>query len=131
MTVDPLEIEDTSDWLGCPTELETCRSFLRITENEVQELTLQLRKAREDIFGLVQMHTDVTNECGALRAELAQAKADLADSNRRATDIETKSNWELMAKGRHISELTLKLRELSGEKPFESPFPLQRNTSDN
>ena len=131
MTVDPLEIEDTSDWLGCPTELETCRYFLRVTENEVQELTLQLRKAREDIFGLVQMHADATKECVALRAELMQAKADLADSNRRATEIETKSNWELMANSRQISELTLRIRELSGEKPFESPFPIQRVTSDN
>jgi hypothetical protein len=127
--VDPLEIEDTSDWLGCPTELETCRYFLRVTENEVQELTLQLRKAREDIFGLVQMHADVTKECGTLRAELAKAKADVADANRRATDIETKSNWELMANSRHISELTLRIRELTGEKPFESPFPIQRETS--
>ncbi|MDI1328923.1 MULTISPECIES: hypothetical protein [Pseudomonas] len=127
--MDPLEIEDTSDWLGCPTELETCRYFLRITENEVQELTLQLRKAREDIFGLVQMHSDVTNECAALRAELAKAKADLAVLNRRATDIETKSNWELMANSRHISELTIRIRELSGEKPFESPFPHLRDTS--
>ncbi|TBN49193.1 hypothetical protein [Pseudomonas sp. BGI-2] len=117
MTVDPLEIEDTSDWLGCPTELETCRYFLRITENEVQELTLQLRKAREDIFGLVQMHADVTKECGALRADLLKAKADLADSNRRATDTETKSNWELMANNKHISELTVKLRALEGSKP--------------
>lgn len=129
MSVDPLEIEDTSDWLGCPTELETCRYFLRITENEVQELTLQLRKAREDIFGLVQMHADATKECGVLRAELLKAKVDLSDSNRRATDIETKSNWELMANSRHISELTLRIRELTGEKPFDSPFPHQRDTS--
>ena len=127
--MDLLDIEDTSDWLGCPTELETCRYFLRITENEVQELTLQLRKAREDIFGLVQMHADVTKECGALRAEPLKARADLSDSNRRATDIETKSNWELMANSRHISELTLRIRELTGEKPFDSPFPHQRDTS--
>ena len=127
--MDPLDIEDTSDWLGCPTELETCRYFLRITENEVQELTLQLRKAREDIFGLVQMHADVTKECGTLRAELLKVKADLAASNRRATDIETKSNWELMANSRRISELTLRIRELTGEKPFDSPFPDQRDTS--
>ncbi|WP_256656967.1 hypothetical protein [Pseudomonas sp. BGI-2] len=99
--MDPLDIEDNSDWLRCPTELETCRYFLRITENEVQELTLQLRKAREDIFGLVQMH----------------AKADLADSNRRSTDTETKSNWELMANNKHIAELTVELRALEGSKP--------------
>jgi len=127
--VDPLEIEDTSDWLGCPTELETCRYFLRTYENEVQELTLQMRKAREDIFGLVQMHADVSKERDQLRAALTKAKAELADSNRRATDIETKSNWELMANSRHISELTLRIRELSGEKPFDSPFPHQRDSS--
>jgi hypothetical protein len=58
-----------------------------------------------------------------------KVKADLTASNRRATDIETKSNWELMANSRHISELTLRIRELTGEKPFDSPFPLQRDTS--
>jgi hypothetical protein len=47
MTVAPLDIEDTSDWLGCPTEPEACRHYLRMLENEVQELTLQLRQARD------------------------------------------------------------------------------------
>lgn len=116
--MDPLEIEDTSDWLGCPTELETCRYFLRVTENEVQELTLQLRKAREDIFGLVQMHADVTKECGALRAELLKARADVADANRRASDIETKSNWELMANNKLVSELCAKIKKLTGNAPL-------------
>jgi hypothetical protein len=46
MTVDQYEIEDTRDCLGCPTPLETCRHQLRIYENEVEELTLQLRQAR-------------------------------------------------------------------------------------
>ncbi|MHC8326148.1 hypothetical protein [Pseudomonas sp. LB1P83] len=127
--MEPYDIEDTSYWLGSPTELETCRQFLRMTENEVQELTLQLRKAREDIFGLVQMHAEVSKERDQLRTELTRAKTELADSNRRAADIETKSNWELMANSRHISELTLRIRELAGEKPFDSPFPHQRDTS--
>ncbi|TWC27735.1 MULTISPECIES: hypothetical protein [unclassified Pseudomonas] len=118
MTVDPLEIEDTSDWLGCPTELETCRYFLRMTENEVQELTLQLRKAREDIFGLVQMHADVSRERDQLRAELNCALAAASDANRRATDIETKTNWELMANAKVISELHAKIRSLTGVAPF-------------
>jgi chromosome segregation ATPase len=127
--MDPLEIEDTSDWLGCPTELETCRHYLRMLENEVQELTLQLRKAREDIFGLVEMHAEVSRDRDQLRAELAKTKSELADSNRRATDIETKSNWELMANNRHISELTLRIREHTGEKPFASDLPSQRDIS--
>jgi hypothetical protein len=129
MTVDPLEIEDTSDWLGCPTELETCRYFLRMTENEVQELTLQLRKAREDIFGLVQMHADATKECGALRTELAKAKTDLAVSNRRATDIETKSNWEMMANNKLLSELCARLKELTGTDPLAGRRQDQRLSS--
>ncbi len=50
--MDPYEIEDTSDWLGCPTPLETCRHQLRMLENEIEELTLQLRQARQNIFEL-------------------------------------------------------------------------------
>jgi hypothetical protein len=53
--VDPLEIEYTSGWLGCPTPLETCRHQLRMLENEVEELTLQLRQARQNIFKLVEI----------------------------------------------------------------------------
>jgi hypothetical protein len=117
MTVDPLEIEDTSDWLGCPTELETSRYFLRVTENEVQELTLQLRKAREDIFGLVKMHADVSAERDLLRGELKRIQLDLSIVRRKAIDIETKSNWELMSKDRVISELYNRIQKLTGEDP--------------
>lgn len=116
--MEPYDIEDTSDWLGSPTELETCRQFLRMTENEVQELTLQLRKARQDIFGLVQMHAQVSAERDQLRAELSRARAEAADANRKANSIETKSNWELMAQNKVISELHGRLRELTGKDPF-------------
>ncbi|WP_155292740.1 hypothetical protein [Pseudomonas fluorescens] len=47
--MDPYEIEDASDWFDCPT-LETCRHQLIIYENDVEELTLQLRQAREKIL---------------------------------------------------------------------------------
>lgn len=40
------------------TELEICRHYLRMLENEVQELNLQLRNAKENIFELVQAHTE-------------------------------------------------------------------------
>ena len=128
--MDPHEIEDTSDWLGCPTELETCRQFLRMYENEVQELNLQARKAREDVFGLVQMHAEVSKERDQLRAELIKARSDLADAKRKATDIETKSAWELMAKGKHISELATQIRILKGDNPFVDPYPLKRDELD-
>lgn len=111
--MDLYEIEDTSDWLGCPTPLDTCRHQLRMLENEIQELTLQQRQARQNIFKLVEMHTEAANERDTLRSQLATAKAEAADAIRLATEIETRSNWELMAKDKHISELTAKLRALT------------------
>lgn len=116
--MDPLDIEDTSDWLGCPTELETVTHYNRILENEVQELALQLRKAREDIFGLVQMHADASKERDHLRAELSRTEAKLSDAKRDKTSIEIKSNWQLAAKDRVISELYAKVVELTGIEPY-------------
>ena len=79
-------------------------------ENEVQELTLQIRQARERIFKLVEMHSEAADERDTLRSQLATAKAEVADAKGLATQIETRSNWQLMAKDKHISELTAKLR---------------------
>lgn len=121
--MDPYEIEDTSDWLGSPTELETCCHFLRMYENEVQELTQQLRKARENIFNLVQMHADASAERDWLRTELNRAQAAASDARRRASDIETKSNWELMSKDKVISELHSKFHALTGKDPFTKISP--------
>jgi len=67
--VDPSDIENTDDWLGCPTPLETCQHQLRMYENEIQELTLQLRQERERIFKLVKMHTESVKECETLRGQ--------------------------------------------------------------
>ncbi|SDS41267.1 hypothetical protein [Pseudomonas prosekii] len=85
--MEPYEIEDTSDWLGSPTELETCRQFLRMTENEVQELTLQLRKARQDIFGLVQMHAEVSKERDEAMRNLRERSAQLAEVRKELYDL--------------------------------------------
>ena len=110
----PIEIEDTDNWLGCPTPLETCRHQLALYENEFEELNLQLRQARERIFKLVEMHAAVAIERDQLRTQLTAAKSEAADANRKATDIETKSNWQLMAKDKHISELSTKLDAATG-----------------
>ena len=50
--------EDTCGWLGIPTRLEMHKQQAWLLENEIQELNSQLRKAREDIHGLVQMLAD-------------------------------------------------------------------------
>ncbi|KAB0502746.1 hypothetical protein [Pseudomonas lini] len=112
--MDPLDIEDTSDWLGCPTELETIKHYARMLENEVQELNPQLRKARENIFGLVQMHADAFEECGRLRAEIRQLKAELADTSRKHSDLLNASNSILMMKDRELAGYQQKLQELTG-----------------
>ena len=114
----PLEIEDTSDWLDSPTELETCRHYLSMLENEVQELTLQLRKAREDIFGLVQMHADASNERDRLRVEVRRLAAELSDAMRKVGAINTTTSAQLMAKDRVISDLYSRIVELTGVEPY-------------
>lgn len=80
-----------------------------------------LRHAREQIFKLVEMHTEVSKECDTLRSQLAAARAETSEANSRASEIETRSNWELMAKGRHISELTSQIQALKGDSQFKTP----------
>lgn len=75
--MDPSDIENTEDWLGCPTPLETCRQQLRLYENEFEELNRQLREERERIFKLVEMNTETGKDRDALRKQLQAAQADV------------------------------------------------------
>ena len=91
--------EDTCGWLGLPTPLEMYRQHCRLLENEIQELNLQLRKARADIFGISQMllETQTKNsefagylrergvEAAAMRKEIADLTL-LANSRKRESD---------------------------------------------
>ncbi|ALI04561.1 hypothetical protein C1Y08_28675 [Pseudomonas sp. FW306-02-F02-AA] len=88
ITVDSFDIEDTSDWLGCPTELETCRHYLHLLENEVQELNLQLRTARENIFGLVQMYTDASAQRDEAMKNLRERSGQLATVRKQLYDLD-------------------------------------------
>ncbi|PAW49424.1 hypothetical protein CKQ80_01085 [Pseudomonas moraviensis] len=73
------------------------------------------------------MHTEISKECDTLRSQLTTAKAEAAEANSRASDIETHSNWELMAKNRHISELNAEVLALQGKSVFQkSPAPIPR-----
>ncbi|WP_446739779.1 hypothetical protein [Pseudomonas sp. TH49] len=122
--MDSLYIEDTDDWLGCPTPLETCRHQLRMYENEFEALTLKLERALENVQGLVRDNDALTLERSSLRVELIEAKAEAAEANSRASNIEILSNWELMAKNRHISELNAQILALQGKSVFQkSPDP--------
>jgi len=85
--VDPNEIDDTSDWLDCPTPLETCRHQLRMYENEFEELTLQLARARENVRGLVQMNDELSASKAQLVAELEKCAANAARLEAENTEL--------------------------------------------
>lgn len=114
--MDPLEIEDTSDWLGCPTPLEMYKHSCLMLENEVQELTTQLRKARQDIFGLVEMHAAEAKECTRLRAELEKMKWKLSDQYLKYTELSNSTRSELMGNGALIAELYQRLKVFEGDR---------------
>ncbi len=75
LAVDPYEIEDISDGLGCPTPLETCPHQLRMLENEIEELTPQLRQARQNIIKLVEMHAEAVQQRDEAMANLRTKKS--------------------------------------------------------
>jgi hypothetical protein len=93
MTVDPLDIEDTSDWLGCPTELETITHYNRMLENEVQELNLQLRTARENIFGLVKMYDEASAQRDEAMSNLRERSGQLSIVRKQLYDLDISARF--------------------------------------
>ncbi|AWY39405.1 hypothetical protein DKY63_05590 [Pseudomonas putida] len=85
--MDPYEIEDTSDWFGSPTPLETCRHQLRMYENEFDELNLLLREAREKIFKLVEMHTEAIQQRDEAMANLRSRSGEAANLRKEIYDL--------------------------------------------
>lgn len=105
MPVDPLYIEDTDDWLGTPTPLETCRHQLRMYENEFEALTLKLERALQNIQGLIQDNDALTQERNSLRAKLQYAEGDLLSEKRRFADVEHNRNHLFNENQRLLMEL--------------------------
>lgn len=86
--------EDTCEWLGCATPLEMYKHQCSLLEDEIAVLHLQLRKARDNVRGLVQMNDELAT--GKAIAETALKKA-LADTGR--------LNQETSEMGRRINGL--------------------------
>ena len=72
----PYEIEDTSDWEGCPTQLETVKHYASMLEEDIQALRLELRAAKENISGLVQMNDQLSEDLKRARTWLANREAE-------------------------------------------------------
>jgi regulator of replication initiation timing len=77
--VDPYEIEDTSEWLGSPTRLETVKHYASMLEEDVQELKRQLQAAKENISTLVEMNDQLSAELEKRRTWMANLEAETTD----------------------------------------------------
>lgn len=87
------DIEDTDDWLGIPSPLETAIQHGKLLENEIQELTTQLREARRNTFKLVAMHDQASTERDQLKADLRRTQRELSDANRQIVSTQLKYDW--------------------------------------
>lgn len=81
--------EDTCEWLGCPTPLEMHKQHALLLENEIQELHLQLRKAREDMFGLVNMLAEAQDQKEELAGRRRQLGVEAAEMREVMSDLRT------------------------------------------
>jgi regulator of replication initiation timing len=74
--MDPYEIEDTSDWLGSPTRLETVKHYASMLEEDIQNLRRQLQASKDNIASLVEMNDQLSADLTKARAWLANREAD-------------------------------------------------------
>jgi regulator of replication initiation timing len=79
MTVDPYEIEDTSDWLGSPTRLETIKHYAHMLEEDIEELRRQLYAAKQNVSTLVEMNDQLSVELQKKRTWMANLEAETTD----------------------------------------------------
>lgn len=77
--MDPYEIEDTSDWLGCPTQLETVKHYASMLEEDIQALKLELRAAKENITGLIAMNDQLSAEIQRNKTWMANLEAETTE----------------------------------------------------
>ncbi|NWD44427.1 hypothetical protein [Pseudomonas yamanorum] len=83
--------DETCGWLGIPTPLEMHKQHAHLLENEIQELNLQLRKAREDIHGLVQMLAEAEAVKTQFRGYLSERSTEAAAMRKQINDLTTSS----------------------------------------
>lgn len=81
--------DDTADWLGIPTPLETARQHALLLENEVDELNLQLRVARENIYKLVNMQAQTERERDDALSRLREKFGEAMKLRQKVSDLQT------------------------------------------
>lgn len=77
--MDPYEIEDTSEWVGSPTRLETVKHYASMLEEDIQELKRKLEAAKANIASLVEMNDQLTVELQKKRTWMANLEAETTE----------------------------------------------------
>ncbi|MGB3127739.1 MAG: hypothetical protein WBB95_28325 [Pseudomonas sp.] len=77
---------DTEDWLGCPTPLEMYKHHCAILEDEIAELDFRLKKAKQNISGLIQMNDVLATAKAVAEAALRQALERMSAMSNEAPD---------------------------------------------
>lgn len=80
--------DDIADWLGIPSPLETARQHALLLENEVAELNLQLRTARENIFKLINMQAQTERDRDEALGRLREKAGEAARLRKQVSDLE-------------------------------------------
>jgi regulator of replication initiation timing len=74
--VEQYEIEDTSDWLGSPTRVETLKHYASMLEEDIQDLKRQLQAAKDNVASLIVMNDELSADLKKARAWLAKREAE-------------------------------------------------------
>ena len=77
--MNPHEIEDTSEWLGTPTRLETVKHYASMLEEDIQDLKRQLQAAKDNVASLVAMNDQLSAELQKNRAWMANLEAETTE----------------------------------------------------
>jgi len=101
--------EDTLGWLGLPTPLQMYRQHCRLLENEIQELNLQLRKARADVFGISQMLLETQAKNSEFAGYLRERGAEAAAMRKQISDLTT-SNYVNKREAEKLRQIVNEMR---------------------
>ena len=84
--------EETCEWLDLPSPLEMYKHHAALLEDEIAVLHLQLRKARDNVRGLVQMNDELATGKAIAETELKKALADAGRLNQETSEMGRRIN---------------------------------------
>ena len=84
--------EETCEWLDLPSPLEMYKHHAALLEDEIAVLHLQLRKARDNVRGLVQMNDELATGKAIAEAALKKALADAGRLNQETSEMGRRIN---------------------------------------